>query len=812
MYSWHFDMLHDTERVAKYRAAIEATIASAAAASASSAPAQLSVLDIGAGAGLLSLCAARCPEVAAVVAVECDLQLAEVTRANLARNAPRSVATAVISAHSTDMTRADIIGGGADVVVSEILDSGLIGEDCLPTIRHARRELARAAAAEGAASRAPPRFVPSRAVVWAQLVRCPIAWRWQHLACTALGNDPSRSLRLPAADAWGDGDANPHGICADAFARGGHLTPLSAPFRALDFDLADPPGVEGRSKRVEVSCTAEGELHGVLFWWRCSLYDGDDGDATAIDTRPRFLRAGAATPDAENATTETRSHWRQAISVLPAPARSLRAGEMVEIVASHTDEDIWFRTRRSKPEPSAAKRRKTAPLPLQLPRAADSGGALGAALHGACGRERLSMLNDEVRSGLLARACARVAQRTAAAAAKCDRSECTVVDIGDGSVMASLYSLSDPTARVISIENSPASALLWQNIGAANVGAVNVSIRLACEEEVEEDHTAASETDESEDGGAAGEEEPHVPTGSFDNTAAMVRFDAGRLFEDTPSIDVLIAEPFFADASTAWAGASLFRFWDLRTQLSPLLDVSTEEEDEDEEGAASLAIVCPSRGRIMASFVECAALWRQRRPLAEGASIAGLDLGALNALHPSREAADGGDREGEGDGGDDDDDGAADSVASVPVSASATLSLPLHLHQHRVLSKPVCVLDVDVEGRAEMESLAGMPTSLECLCDGSVVHAIAFWVQYELCGAKGDDAALELAAGAPTKATSPSDVRHFSAINSGVQGVHFLETPRVLRSSAGEGESGVVAAQFDANDGVFRCELLKWRN
>ena len=558
-YGWHLEMLNDGERVAKYRAAINATVA-AASASSGSPISSLNVLDIGAGAGLLGLAAASCSggPVRSVTAVESDPILAEITAENL--SAVESVS--VICAHSAELVREDVGDGlGADVIVSEILDSGLIGEDCLPTIRHARRELAR----EGRA----PHVVPARAVVYAQLVQCATAWSWQHLSRE---RDPSlsdalASLKLPQGR--GDGDANPHGICVDVFFRGGHLTPLSAPFRALDFDLADPPAPEGRTAACSAVATASGTLHGVLFWWRCALFAGDDGDATAIDTRPSCSASGEA-----GAEAGTRSHWRQAVSVLPAPARTVAVGDRFDVVASHTDEDIWFRVaaaaRRAAETPSARKRARVeaeAAPPPQLPRAADSGGALGAALHAACGRERLAMLNDEARNRTLELACDRILQR-----AGCLEASTVVVDVGSGSLMASIVSQRHCRAvahgtrgecgpRIISTEESAAAALLWQQICAANDD-VAISIRLTSpvDEEAEErgeegewndaqrpaEEGAAEEEEEGE-----GEEENEIAVGSRDNTAAMECFHPGRVFEDTPTIDVIVAEPYFAEAATA---------------------------------------------------------------------------------------------------------------------------------------------------------------------------------------------------------------------------------------------------------------------
>ena len=109
------------------------------------------VLDIGAGTGLLAMLAARAGA-QAVWAAECSAVMAALARECCAANGCGGVS--VLEGMSTDLSvgAAAAAAGGerglclpakVDLVVSEILDAGLLGEQVLPTLRHAAAHLLR---------------------------------------------------------------------------------------------------------------------------------------------------------------------------------------------------------------------------------------------------------------------------------------------------------------------------------------------------------------------------------------------------------------------------------------------------------------------------------------------------------------------------------------------------------------------------------------------------------------------------------------------------------------------------------------------
>ena len=129
-------MLLDDDRNMKYQKAIEKSVAKLGNDSL--------VLDIGTGTGLLSCFAARAGA-KCVVGCEANAPIARVATECVKRNGLEDVVK-IVRAHSTDL----IIGSDeekshmrkkADLIVSEILDCGLLGEAVLPVLKHAREHL-----------------------------------------------------------------------------------------------------------------------------------------------------------------------------------------------------------------------------------------------------------------------------------------------------------------------------------------------------------------------------------------------------------------------------------------------------------------------------------------------------------------------------------------------------------------------------------------------------------------------------------------------------------------------------------------------
>ena len=127
------------------------------------------VLDIGTGSGFLGMVAARAG--ARVVACEMNDAVAAMARAVVAQNGLQA-RMEVRSIRSDALTRADLnAGAGADLIITETMDSELLSEGMVPTLRHACEQLlSRQQEPEQPACGPPARVVPRRARIFAELV------------------------------------------------------------------------------------------------------------------------------------------------------------------------------------------------------------------------------------------------------------------------------------------------------------------------------------------------------------------------------------------------------------------------------------------------------------------------------------------------------------------------------------------------------------------------------------------------------------------------------------------------------------------
>lgn len=281
--AWHLPMLADEARNAAYQQAMDKHVG-----------AGMHVLDIGAGSGLLAMMAARAGA-GQVTAVEMNPVLAEVARQVVADNgfADR---IQVLNRLSLDL-EVGVDLPAADLVVSEVLDGGLLGEGVLPTLRHAARHLMKPGG----------HMLPAGATVHGQLVELP-RQRTVNPIATIAGFD------LSAFDRF----RNPAAYRTIKLANEQH-TVLSAPFHVADFDFAAPPMAD-RQRRAKIPITTTGEVYAVVFW-----FDLHMDDAIRISSGP----------------DGTLSHWAQAVQFMDR-SRMVSAGEELDLIMGHTDTRLYF--------------------------------------------------------------------------------------------------------------------------------------------------------------------------------------------------------------------------------------------------------------------------------------------------------------------------------------------------------------------------------------------------------------------------------------------------------------------------------------
>lgn len=258
---WHFAMLNDHERNDALATALERVI-----------PRGGTVLDIGAGTGLLAMMAVRAGA-AHVYSCEANPLMAEVARQVVAAEGFADRVT-VLSCRSDELVVGRELPRRVDAVISEIVDCGLIGEGILPSIRHARAELLSPGGV----------MLPRRARLLGLLLQSENAVNLNRVG-SASGFDVSR---------------------LNSFATPGHFPirlhtwphrALSEPVELVSFDFSADPLDPGGCK-LAVPVRESGTVHGLAAWFEMDL-----GGGVTLRNSPENIG----------------SHWMQALVPLAEP-------------------------------------------------------------------------------------------------------------------------------------------------------------------------------------------------------------------------------------------------------------------------------------------------------------------------------------------------------------------------------------------------------------------------------------------------------------------------------------------------------------
>lgn len=288
--AWHFPMLADAARNQAYETAIAKAAQDAAL-----------TLDIGTGSGLLSLFAARSGK-GRVVACEAHPMIAEAAQDIVARNTLAD-RIQVIAKRSTELDAEKDLGGRADLVVSEVLDAGLLGEGVLATLRDALQRLAKPGA----------KVIPGFADVHVQALSLPQQRQVNPLK-TIAGFDLSPFDRF----------RNRAGHSTLRLEHVAHQA-LSAPTTLQRVDFRNPPDWSTPlQQRVTLPIIADGNVQAFALWFTLWL-----DEQTAVSTGPASLSHGLPCMD----------HWGQAI-LWQAEDRAVRAGD--SLAADFICADTYF--------------------------------------------------------------------------------------------------------------------------------------------------------------------------------------------------------------------------------------------------------------------------------------------------------------------------------------------------------------------------------------------------------------------------------------------------------------------------------------
>lgn len=316
---WHFRMLNDKCRNDAYAAAVNIVCRNAGGAGAKRGcvPARsVRVLDIGTGTGLLSVFAARVDP--AVTAVGCDTNgtLCD-TAVKVAKSNGLEGQIQIVNKHSKNLSGHDLNSRGkgdgkADVIVTELVDSGLLGEHIIPTLRHAKQHFLRPGGI----------VIPSSASIFAVCIEAPEIRRQQTVLHAT--REFLNSFVQPDATCTGHrfGDvvastffvAEPYTCTAlDDLSH----TRLTNPVQVGTIDFATAESGKTFST-VRLPVTASGDVDAIAMWFTLHLLPKSQAppEHGRCDGPPRPLHTDISTApksDSAHTTYPACSGWDQGI-------------------------------------------------------------------------------------------------------------------------------------------------------------------------------------------------------------------------------------------------------------------------------------------------------------------------------------------------------------------------------------------------------------------------------------------------------------------------------------------------------------------
>ncbi|XP_051030386.1 LOW QUALITY PROTEIN: protein arginine N-methyltransferase 7-like [Phodopus roborovskii] len=319
--SSYADMLHDKDRNIKYYQGIRAAVSRV-----KDRGQKALVLDIGTGTGLLSMMAVTAGA-DFCYAIEVFKPMADAAVKIVEKNG-FSDKIKVINKHSTEVT----VGPDGDlpcranILVTELFDTELIGEGALPSYEHAHRHLVQ----ENCEA------VPHKATVYAQLVESRRMWSWNKLfpvrIQTGLGEQvivpPSELERCPGAPSVYDIQLN-QVSSAD-------FTVLSDVLPMFSVDFSKQVSSSAACHSRQFVPVASGQAQVVLSWWDIEM---DPEGKIKCTMAPYWAQT-------DPQELQWRDHWMQCVYFLPQEDPVVQGSPQC-LVAHHDDYCVWYSLQRT---------------------------------------------------------------------------------------------------------------------------------------------------------------------------------------------------------------------------------------------------------------------------------------------------------------------------------------------------------------------------------------------------------------------------------------------------------------------------------
>ncbi|CAN6460810.1 unnamed protein product [Victoria cruziana] len=200
----------------------------------------------------------------------------------------------------------------ADVLISEILDSELLGEGLLPTLQNAHDVLLNKNC----------QTVPYRATTYGQLVESSFLWKIHDLSGNEAQISDGIHLAPSASKTVIQVEQKQHPMHCDPLS--GEIKLLSEPFKIFDFDFWRRPESH-RSIQIPVEAKRNGCIHAIISWWVLQL---DEEGTILYSTAPRWIKSG---------TSNWCDHWKQCIWFTSNSGVYVSKNEQILLQAVHDD-------------------------------------------------------------------------------------------------------------------------------------------------------------------------------------------------------------------------------------------------------------------------------------------------------------------------------------------------------------------------------------------------------------------------------------------------------------------------------------------
>ncbi|NXH84528.1 ANM7 methyltransferase, partial [Edolisoma coerulescens] len=319
--SRYADMLHDKDRNVKYYQGIRAAVSRV-----KERGEKAIVLDIGTGTGLLSMMAASAGA-DFCYAIEVFKPMANAAVKIVEKNG-FSDKIKVINKHSTEVT----VGPDGDmqcranILVTELFDTELIGEGALPTYEHAHKYLVQ----EGCEA------VPHRATVYVQLVESKRMWSWKKLFPVHVEAEDGEKIIVPPSEM--ENCPGVPSVCDIQLNQmpSSDFTALSDVVTMFSVDFSKPVQSASTYYRVQLEPVKSGKAQIVLSWWDIDM---DPSGMINCTMAPYWVKPTSA--------LQWRDHWMQCVYFLPNEEPVLQ-GEKLYLTACRDEYSVWYNLQKAR--------------------------------------------------------------------------------------------------------------------------------------------------------------------------------------------------------------------------------------------------------------------------------------------------------------------------------------------------------------------------------------------------------------------------------------------------------------------------------